>query len=195
MSQPPSGFAEAVVVLANLMDRDGGLNEDSCARLELATALVRDRPHSCLITSGWNYRPDSPIMISHAMRDRARDAHGIVAHRIFSDSSARDTVGDAVFVKRSLVEPSGIRDVTVVSSAYHMHRVQQIFAFVFGSSYKLDFVPTQVDHARNAEEAEVASLAAFRATFDGVAPGDTEAIYQRLVSSHPLYNGTVHPAL
>ena len=181
--------------MANLMDRDGGLNEDSSARLELAAAMVRDRPHSCLITSGWNYRPDSPIMISHAMRDRARDAHGIAAHRIFADSSARDTVGDAIFVKRNLVEPSGIRDVTVVSSTYHMHRVRQIFEFVFGSSYKLQFVPTQVDHAQNAEEAEVASLAAFRATFDGVPPGNTEAIYRRLVSSHPRYNGMVHTAL
>ena len=177
------------------MDRDGWLNEDSCARLELAAAIVRDRPHSCLITSGWNYRPDSPIMISHAMRDRARDAHGIAAHRIFADSSARDTVGDAIFVKRNLVEPSGIRELTVVSSAYHMHRVQQIFELVFGSSYKLHFAQTQVDHARNTEESEVASLAAFHSTFDGVPAGDTEAIYQRLVSSHPLYNGTVHPAL
>ena len=194
MSQSPSGFAKAVIVLANLMDRDGRLNEDSLARLETAVAILKETPDSCLITSGWDCRPDSPIMIAHAMRDHARDVHGIAPHRIFTDSSARDTVGDAIFVKRNVVEPSRIRDLTVVTSAYHLYRAQQIFEFVFGSGYRMRFVSTKIDHAQGTQQAETASLAAFRSTFDGVPPGDTEAIFQRLLSDHPLYNGSVYPA-
>ncbi|GLQ11428.1 hypothetical protein GCM10007913_33600 [Devosia yakushimensis] len=181
-------------MLANLMDRYGRLNDDSSARLETAVGILKETPKSRLITSGWNYRPDSSIMIAHAMRDCARNVHGIAPHRILTDSSARDTVGDALFVKRNVVEPSHIRDLTVVSSAYHLPRVQQIFEFVFGSGYRMRFVSTQIDHTRGVEKSEIASLAAFRSTFDGVLPGDTEAIFQRLVRKHPLYNGTVHPA-
>jgi uncharacterized SAM-binding protein YcdF (DUF218 family) len=194
LTQSPPGFAEAVIVLANLMDRDGRLNEDSLARLETAVVILKETPQGCLITSGWNYRPDSPIMIAHAMRDRARDAYDVAPDRILTDCSARDTVGDALFVKRNVVEPLRIRALTVVSSAYHLPRVQQIFEFVFGSSYKMRFVRTKIDYAHGVEKSEMTSLAAFRSTFDGVARGDTEAIFQRLVRKHPLYNGTVHPA-
>jgi uncharacterized SAM-binding protein YcdF (DUF218 family) len=194
MTASPPRFAEGVIVLANLMDQDGRLNEDSLARLETAVAIVKEAPQSCLITSGWNYRPDSQIRIAHAMRDRARNAYGIASGRILTDCSARDTVGDALFVKRNVVEPLRMRDLTIVSSAYHLPRVQQIFEFVFGSSYRLRFVSTKIDHAQGVAKSEIASLVAFQSTFDGVARGDTEAIFQRLLRKHPLYNGTVHPA-
>jgi len=192
-AQGLSGFSEAVVVLANLMDQDGRLNEDSAARLERASTIVRERPDACLITSGWNYRPDSPIMIAHAMRDRACLEHNIASHRIFADCSARDTVGDAVFTKRNLIEPSAIRRLTIVSSGYHMARVQAIFEFVFGGDYVVHYVSTRVDHAQGKQQSEAASLAAFRRTFAGVAASDTEAIHQRLLGDHPLYNGAAHP--
>ena len=195
MSQPLAGFDEAVLVLANLMDAEGRLNEDSLIRLALAAVLVQQRPRSCLITSGWNYRPDTPIRIADVMGNAAHDTFGIARDRIFADGTARDTVGDAIMVKRNLLDPSRIRSVAVVSSRYHLPRVRGIFAFVFGSAYDMRFIGPQVDHAENMAESETASLAAFHATFAGVEAGNTEAIYQRLVSEHPRYNGTVFPAL
>lgn len=176
-SQILSGFSEAVIALANLMYQNGQLNDDSATRLDVASAIVRERPNSCLITSGWDYRADSPIIIANAMRDKAHREHGIPSHQIFADSSARDTVGDAIFIKRNLVEPSSVRKLTVVSSGYHIKRVREIFEFVFGGDYMLTYVSTPTDHAQGKEQSEAASLAAFRRTFYGVPAGDTEAIY------------------
>jgi len=197
MIAPPdlSGYAEAVIVLANLMDGAGHLNADSEERLALAVSIVAQNPDACLITSGWTNAPDCPIAIADAMRDAAVQEHGLPPHRVFSDASARDTVGDALFVKRNLVEPAGLRRLTVVTSSYHVPRAKRIFRFVFGTAYALDFVGTSIDHARDKARDELSSLAAFRATFAGIAPGDTEAIYRRLRRDHPYYNGTMYPPI
>lgn len=189
-----SHFDNAIFVLANLMDRYGQLNDDSKARLELAVGLVRDIPSACLITSGWNYRADSEIMIADAMANYAQKKYGIAPHRIVRDICARDTVGDAVFVKRNIIEHSDIREITIVSSSYHLPRVQEIFEFVFFQKYRLQFIGTQFDHAQGRQESEAASLDAFRSTFAGIPPGNTEMIYKRLISDHPLYNGKNNPA-
>lgn len=186
---------EAVVVLANLMDQSGQLNDESAARLALAAKLWHEAPGAVLITTGWDYRPDSSIKIAHAFREEAARAHAIPISSIVADINARDTVGDAVFVKRNVVEKSAIRNLTVVSSDYHMARVREIFEFIFGPQFSLRFAGAAAEIHDTIEDSEARSVAAFRTTFSGIAPGDSQAIYERLVKAHPFYNGLVHPAV
>lgn len=194
MFQAPAA-TEAVVVLANLMDPDGKLNTESEGRLQLAIEHWKASPGALLVTTGWNYRPDSAIKIAHAFRDTAVREYSIPKSSIIADTSARDTVGDAVFVKRNVIDQSAIRTLTVVSSDYHMERVQEIFEFVFGGQYRLSFAGAPTPAVDDIELSERRSIEAFRRTFAGVVAGNTDEIYRRLIEAHPFYNGAIHPAV
>jgi uncharacterized SAM-binding protein YcdF (DUF218 family) len=185
--------APYVVVLANEIGADGRPNTVSRARLVRAADAMRALPGAILVTSGWPYARDPYLTIAHAMAQAAVRDHGIDPARILESPRARDTVGDAVFFAADILPagpPPG--SVTVVTSAAHAPREAEIFRFVLGPEVPVALAATDepVTEAERAREA--ASLAAFRATFEGVMPGDLPAILNRLQSAHPLYNGEVY---
>ena len=184
---------DAVIALANQMDAAGRLNEESMSRLTLACDLVKSGRAPLLVTCGWDYRDDSDLVIADVMAEWAMRHLGMDASHILTEPQSRDTVGDAVFTKRSLANRFGWNSILVVTSAYHVERTKEIFAFVYGRPVDVRGAPGPDDTALAMSEARF--LAAFRSTFAGVAPGDDEAIYTRLRTAHPFYNGEVYPAL
>ncbi len=184
---------DAVIVLANLMDAAGRLNHESVARLSLACKLVRAGEAPVLVTCGWDYRIDSDIDIAEAMAQHATQHLWLDKSQIITEPHSRDTVGDAVFTKRNLVTPYGWCSVLVVTTDYHVNRTREIFSFIYGRSVEVAGAEGPGSAALVASEAK--SLEAFRSTFNGVPAGDDEAIYQRLKTAHPFYNGKIYRAI
>jgi hypothetical protein len=184
---------DAVIVLANLMDADGNLNDETRARVDAAIEVIETGQAPLLVTCGWAYRDDSDIRIADAMRRYAVERRHIDASRVVAETTSRDTVGDAVFTRRNLSATFGGPRILVATSRYHAARTLEIFTFVYGSSFHIDVVGAG-DPATAAQLAsEARSLDAFRATFSGVTRGDTDAIFERLRERHPFYNGDVYP--
>ncbi|MDO8778902.1 MAG: YdcF family protein [Burkholderiaceae bacterium] len=181
---PPS--YDAVIVLGNLMSAQGQLNPETKARVDLAIVGLGG---SLLVTCGWNYRADTPICIADAMKAYALGC-GIPDAQIITEPASRDTVGDAVFTRRNLGETW--RSILVVTSDYHAERAKSVFSFVYGPAVKVEVIAAESD-AQGMADDESRSLEAFRATFNGVATGDIEAIYSRLTERHPFYNGAADP--
>ncbi len=189
----------AIIVLGNWMDQHACLQLDSAARMDLALTLLHEHPTAVLVTSGWAYRDDTDITIAEAMKTYAIERGGVSSNAILTETTARDTVGDAVFTKRNVVLAAKIPwdKLLLVTSDYHVQRVQEIFNFVYGSAYSITVVGAdsqELDPVAG-PAAEAASIAAFRKTFAGIAAGDDAAIYQRLCEQHPFYNGQVHPQI
>lgn len=188
----PAPGPRLICVLANEIAADGTPNDQSAARLDLAARLMAEDREARLVTSGWAYArdPDTPIATLMA---QAAEARGVPAERIVTSPRARDTVGDAAFLARDVIAdgPIPIR-VTVVTSAYHGARAREIFAFVLGPGVPLDIATTDEPVSAAQEASEEASRAAFRETFEAIAPGDLPAILDRLETAHPLYNGVIH---
>jgi uncharacterized SAM-binding protein YcdF (DUF218 family) len=184
---------DAVIVLANLMNAAGHLNNESLSRLSLACELVRAGEAPVLVTCGWAYRNDSDIRIADAMAQHATQYMRLDKSQIIIEPHSRDTVGDAVFTKRNLVNSYSLDNVLVVTTAYHVKRTCEIFSFIYGRS--VDVVGAEGQNSMARMESEAKSLAAFRSTFDGVPMGDDQAIYQRLITAHPFYNGEFYPAI
>jgi hypothetical protein len=118
---------------------------------------------------------------------------GIPKSKIISETTSRDTVGDAVFTKRNLANPRNWQSIIVVTSAYHTDRTREIFSFIYGRP--IDVVSAASDDTLSLRASEAKSSEVFRGTFSGVMPGDDAAIFDRLTSSHPFYNGKVYPQL
>lgn len=184
---------DAIIVLANLMDIEGNLNDESAARLAEASRLWHGGAGDILVPCGWAYRPDSDIRIADAMKSHAVDRHGIPSDKIMTETTSRDTVGDAVFTKLNIANPRGWKNVAVVTSDYHAARTEAIFSFVYGKPVKCFSALSGKTDELILSEAR--SLEAFRKTFLGVSPGDDEAILDRLATDHPFYNGDIHPAI
>lgn len=177
-----------VIVLANLMDVDGNLNAESRGRVETACAVFQDIDADLMLFMGWDYRPDTDLPISVAMRDYQQKLLDIPPDTVLVDRQSRDTVGDAVYSRRLVDQIGTIDNVTVVSSDYHVPRALEIFTFVYGPDFTVSARGSKPGGPLTAES-EFESTAAFRRTFDGIGPGDIEAITARMTTAHPFYNG------
>ena len=189
------GHYDAAIVLANLMDAQGRLNDETRARMDRAIELYRAGDVPLIVTSGWDYRDDSDIPIALAMRRYALEEQGLPEGALVAETSARDTVGDAVFTKLHLALRRGWTRIVVVTSAYHGARSLEVFSFVYGPSFHVALRTAESADTPALRDAEARSVAAFHRTFEGVAPGDDATIVSRLRTRHPFYNGSVYAVL
>lgn len=178
------------LVLGHLMRRNGQLSNDSKRRVEMGACLLKSGIVDVMILSGSAYRTDNSITLADAMRDFALTRCFADPRKIEVDANARDTVGDAFFARRRMDSIEGGSDVDklyVISSDYHVHRVSEIFYFVFGKGNTLKFISVKSMFAFIHRWKEARSLRSFYSTFDGVTAGDFRSIEDRLLMEHPLY--------
>lgn len=187
-----SAQSDLVILLAHLMDRDGRLGEESRARADKAAALARQYgcPIACM---GWSYRDDTDLCVSEALAAYLESAHGFPRSQLLLDRESRDTVGDAIYSKRKFLHRMPRRRACVVTSAYHVERARRVFEFVYGQDAAITVVGADVNISQEIIAHERNSQDAFSTTFSGVAAGDDEAIFSRLLERHPFYNGAVYP--
>lgn len=186
---------DAIVVLANLMDKYGALNDETRSRVDLAVDALKRNYAPLLIACGWAYREDSDICIADAMRQYAISSHNVEDATIITEVLSRDTVGDAVFTKINLAIPRGWTKILVVTSGYHAARSRAIFSFVYGPSVLVDAAGAAHPDNAHLKTSEASSMDAFLSTFEGITAGDDKAIYRRLRERHPFYNGQVYPQI
>lgn len=185
---------DCVIALANEMDRHGTLNDESNARISAASSFILDGKSNSLICCGWDYRRDTDLTIAEALKTRAVEL-GVDADMITCEKESRDTVGDAYFTKRKIVNSKKCTKILVVTSDYHVNRTQRIFELFYGDKYAIEVVGVGKFESEEKQEAERKSLLAFEKTFSGIQPGDDEILEQRLIQNHPFYNGKVYPKL
>jgi uncharacterized SAM-binding protein YcdF (DUF218 family) len=175
------------------MDHLGNLNAESRARVDRAARVIHEGDAPLLVTCGWAYRGDSDICIADAMKDYAERTLHIDPSAIVAERAPRDTVGDAVFTKRNLAAPRCWSQVLVVTSDYHLQRACTVFSFVYGPTIQVTGLGAPGEATLHRESSEAQSLAAFRNTFHSIAAGDDAAIFERLLTKHPFYNGEIFP--
>ncbi len=184
-----------VIVLANWMDVNGILNEETRARLIQGCRIYLDGKAEKILLMGWDYRDDSSLCISDAMNEYIHKNYAISSNDILIDRKSRDTVGDAVFSKCDFSHFVENTAICVVTSDYHQLRVATIFDFVYGNDRIIDVIGINTGHEYSMSKQEKNSLEAFYSTFTGIIAGDEKMIYRAMAERHPYYNGKVHPKI
>jgi len=193
MSKP-----QFTIVLANLMNRFGRLNQESRDRANLAIALEDTRESRKIILCGWAYRTDSSLPIAKALKAYISRKKPSLSEKLICQSMSRDTVGDAFFSRLLIEQISSNTNVKidVVTSDYHARRASEIFFHVFGNSKLINIKISRSESIdlglKNREEE---SLKAFHETFGNSRPGDLISIHSKLCLSHPYYNGIIYPRI
>lgn len=184
----------AVVVLANLMDSAGNLNNESLNRVRLAAEVFAEKEAAYIATTGWAYHPECAIPIGEVMAQWIRDNTDIPESKIIVDTNAKDTVGDAIFTRKKFAGLQ-ISTIFLVTSDYHSRRAKIIFDTIFTERIRVkvfgapsDYSPIELPTKQNKEHQ---SLMAFSKTFAGVTDFDEEdQVFKALFDNHPFYSGT-----
>ena len=185
----------AIIVLGNLMNKEGELNIESCSRMNLAIEAFHDKQAPYIITCGWAYRSDSIIAIADAMRDYAIKIGNIRPESIITEKNSRDTVGDAIFTKKNIALKRDWKKILVVTSDYHTLRTDIIFNYIYGDHHDIKVMGAATDVPNEQQVKENDSLMAFYETFKGIESGDDTSIIKRLCDKHPFYNGVIYPKM
>jgi len=171
------------IILAHELKGNQELSDRTRERVDLGIYMLKTGKYDKLIMSG-GLEKKFGISLAEAMR-RYAVARGIHDRDILVEDLSEDTVGQLVFSKQGVIKPRGYRDIAVVTHSYHAERTRKQAEFIFGNGYELSFGLVGNEEGN---EREQASYEAFLRTFEGIEPGDDEAILQRLLEKHPLYN-------
>ena len=185
---------KAIAILAHLMDSKGILDKESLSRIEAALKLDKTENFNFILTSGWDYRKDSNLKIGNVIADKLINEYFIERERVIVDVCSRDTVGDAFFLRKNAIIPFSIQNLVVVTSDYHVRRVDIIFKKFFSPHVKVKVIGVDLclsddlDLKKNEEN----SLVAFSKTFKNVEFSSDREICRTLRAMHPFYNGKIY---
>tara|TARA_Y100000992_G_scaffold286015_1_gene237498 strand:+ start:4080 stop:4643 length:564 start_codon:yes stop_codon:yes gene_type:complete len=180
---------EVFIVLANLMDSDGELNEESKERVNKLIEVINFNKKNIILFCGWAYRDDSKITIASAQK-KYFEQNSEHSQETYLIENSRDTVGDAVYT-RKFIDKLDVEKVHIITSDYHISRTKKIFSFIYGRKYKIILHSANSDIKFDKSESEKKSLDAFIKTFQNADEGDIEQIFSIMIKSHPFYNGDI----
>lgn len=182
---------DCIVVLANEMDSNGVLNNESLFRLKYATKQFFKKRSNKIISCGWNYRNDTDLIIAEVFKKNFLK-QGIPKNQIITENNSRDTVGDAFFTKENIVKRKKWYKILVVTSLYHVERTKLIFDYIYGSNYSITVEASDDIISDDLVKNEEKSTNSFRLTFKDVETGNDVQIYNALKERHPFYNGNIY---
>lgn len=175
-------MVDAIIVLGGGVTKEGDLSNVSKARLDVALHLFQKRIARFLIFSGGvSYRAQfsPPKTEAEAMKTYAI-ALGIPEKRIEIETLSKDTLGNAYFCKKIILEKRKWKDILIVSSMFHLLKVHYLFQKILGPKYALGFYgihdPLSYKEEEHLQHREDDSLLFFQTLFEHVVDGDDEKI-------------------
>lgn len=115
---------------------------------------------------------------------------GVPADAILLEESSHDTIGNAYFTKRDILEPRGWHRILVVTSDYPVVRSGYLFNKVLGPSYQLTVIgaPSDPEKRVRRDAFEAKSLELHKRWLDPIPDGDDAAIWHLMSTKHPAYS-------
>jgi uncharacterized SAM-binding protein YcdF (DUF218 family) len=119
---------DAILVPGGGVRQRGELPDHVKRRLDLALARESGEPIVPL-SAGTSHRPavldgEGRLQYESTAGARYLIERGISPGRIFCESTSYDTIGNAYFSRVQIVEPLGWRRLLVITSRFHMARVE-----------------------------------------------------------------------
>ena len=189
----PLARADAIVVLGRGVDPDGALPALAKQRVARAAELFAWGVAPRLIKSGrcsLMTESEPPRTEANAMAEYAISL-GIPKRAVILEEESRDTIGNAYFVLRRILEPNDWMSIRVVTSDFHIQRAAWVFQKVLGLGYDVAYSPSpsELDHATIAARArEESDISTFLMEWLGPIPdGDPIGLARLIWQEHPGY--------
>jgi uncharacterized SAM-binding protein YcdF (DUF218 family) len=192
--QPPRTEypADAIVVLGGGVNADGTLPLVARARVDRAVELYHAGIAPRMILSGRCGLTDPEPLVTEAkaMSRYAHEQH-VPLDALLLEEEARDTMGNAYFVREMYLAPNGWTSIRVVTSDFHLSRAAYVFRKILGPEYDFSFVSSDSGFSprelilRALEECKLSIF--LNEWLQAVEAGDGHAIDRLMVHDHPGY--------
>ena len=177
--------------LSHQIHRDLSLSFDALKRIKKTSKVYKDINANFFVTTGWQYDKHLHEPMCKIMSKYASNILNVDEKNIIEISQAKDTVGEAVFLKITLKKLNiKIDELHVITSDWHLERSKEIFDFVFGGKDdpRLFYYQIKGDLNERKKEENNQSIHKFRKLKDICTPGDIKNIYKEVMKTHPMYN-------
>ena len=128
---------DALIIPGGGLTDDGNLPLWVQARVQRALEMQEQTRYFITLSGGTVHKPPPldgqgfPIYES-TVAARMLLAHGIAPHRILYETVSLDTIGNAFFALLLHVRPLGLKNLLIITSAFHLPRTEAIFRWIFG---------------------------------------------------------------
>lgn len=184
--------ADALVVLGGGLEPDATLPQIARKRVERAVeAFQAGIAPRIIVTGRCSLAAEpGPVTEARAMADAAARL-GVPPDALLLEEVARDTLGNAYFVRELFLKPRGWTSIRVVTSDFHLSRAAWCFRKILGPSYDFSFLsafsgltPEELIH-RTLEECKISIF--LNEWLAAIQEGDEDAVHRLMAREHPGY--------
>lgn len=133
---------KAIIILGGGLTSDFKLNEHTRQRFDTAIPLLKNYD-IIICSSDKSYRKLDEIR--HTSEARVgRDyliSKGINPDKIYLEEKSRDTISNAYYCRKDIINNTNIKDICIITSKFHMPKTKFVFELVFPKEeFNLDFI-------------------------------------------------------
>ena len=144
-----------VVVLGGGIDLRGNLPPYVYMRLDKACELYESMQATHLVLSGrysfLYHHKKPPVTEAEKMAEYVIEK-GVPKRHVLLERRAKDTIGNAYYLKKYIFLPRKQTEAAIVTSRFHLPRVTYIFQKIFGRGYQLEYIGTKDAISRDDEK-------------------------------------------
>ena len=144
-----------VVVLGGGIDLRGNLPPYVYMRLDKAYELYESMQATHLVLSGkysfLYHHKKPPVTEAEKMAEYVIEK-GVPKRHVLLERRAKDTIGNAYYLKKYIFLPRKQTEAAIVTSRFHLPRVTYIFQKIFGRRYQLEYIGTKDAISRDDEK-------------------------------------------
>lgn len=178
---------DAVIVVGYRFEDQWKLPDHSQRSLRSVATLYKQQKTPLIVVSGkWSLAFDkekiTPPTSEAEEMTKALIALGVPEGAIIKEEHSKDTIGNAYFVKKEVVEPMRLHKLLIVCGQFHLTRVRYIFNKIFGSNYQLDYQAISVSVDPQRDQTQNILLDRQRKFLSGMEDGDDGFLKNKLYS-------------
>lgn len=181
---------DCIIVLGFELD-NGKMTSILESRLDEAIKLYKENPTK-IVVSGGNSK--GGITEAEVMEKYVID-NGVGKDEIIKEEKSTNTIGNAFYIKKDIIEPNNWKSITIVTSDFHIERTKFTFNKVLGNGYDIDVIGTKVENISPREkeiiELEGTFMEITKTVFENVKSGDDSAVENVIEKIKLLIKGDI----
>ena len=184
---------DAIVVLGGSLTPDGHLSNQDKMRLQKVIELYKSGVAGAIVVCGsYGYKQTEEVTITEAEAyANYINSFMVRSAPIYLESESKETLGNILFAKIGILESRNFRKLLVLPTHKHAtERIEYLLKKVLGPTYGWDILSAGQSDDPSNRERELLALKHSKDINDEFIDGDTQAIYDGLMETHPAYGGT-----
>jgi vancomycin permeability regulator SanA len=182
-----------IIILSHRLNRNNSLTEQCTQRLDKGIEEYKNGKGASITMAGdLCYQIKIPTLPVGEQMKYYAIARGVEKRKIYVDNLSLNTVSQAIFLKKNLILPQHWKKLLIVTHNYHLSRVKEIFNFIYGDGFQLNYAGIEderLDNNSSLKNDEEKSLALFYNAFKGADVSNISSLEKKLFKEHPYFKG------